>query len=670
MPLLSTYGISGSQAFGNRGLRFGGSAFYNAGGDRLIIPANTAAFSHTGNFTVEMYIYPTTISGTRLLWRQGTNVYMWLSNGQVVWYHGTNPYPFSSIPVNLNQWNHIAAVRNAGVVTMYVNGVGSGAVFNNNSVGNNQNILVGSWDGSNLYQFLGYITNVRVAKQALYTSNFTPSSIPLTRVSQGSTTTTLLLNMRSASTLNVDSGPNNFTVTNFSVTYDDFNPFAQPYVTPPAVVIQSATVTPSTFTPSEGTTITFTVSGSNTPDGTYFYTIEEDISSGAVTASDFTPAALSGSFTMTSNSGSFTITVANDLLTEGEETFVVYVRKDSTSGAILGTSGNITITDSSITPVFTATPASINEGSAGTFTVANVGVDGTYFFTVENITTTNADFVAASGSFTVSGSSGGIDNGTGSFTITPNLDRTTEGAETFRVQVRSGSTSGPVIITSNTITINDTSLTPAFTSAPNINEGSSATYSVNNLGPAGTYFWTIQNVSTTNADFASVSGSFTTSTLNGTGSFSVTTVNDYTTEGNETFRLQIRTESTSGTVILTSGNITLSDTSQTVTATPSSTFMTEGDTISITASSTSTPNGTYYWTINHITTDSLDFVADSGSFTINSNSGSFFLSAVEDFLFEGDETFQVQIRINSTSGTVIATTDVITLSDSFEFGGP
>jgi hypothetical protein len=316
--------------------------------------------------------------------------------------------------------------------------------------------------------------------------------------------------------------------------------------------------------------------------------------------------------------------------------------------------------------VFTITPASINEGSAGSFTVANVGVNGTYFFTVLNGTTVNADFSAVSGSFVVSGSTGGIDNGTGSFNITPTADRVTEGAQTFQVQVRSGSISGPVIVTSASVTVNDISLTPQFITTPaSINEGASGTFTVNNLGPAGTYFFTVLNSTTADADFSAVSGSFTTSTLNGNGSFNITTVNDFVTEGAQTFQVQVRDGSISGTVLVTSASVTVNDTSTTVTASGSPTSFNEGASTTITASATGFPNGTYFWTILNGTTTNADFTAASGSFTVsNGTSGNFTVTAATLGGAEPNETFSVQIRTVSTSGTVIATTGTLTINSN------
>jgi hypothetical protein len=626
-----------------------------------------------------MWVRPTDYNSWRLLWAQ-TGVY----NSRAYWYFlfyldrftgqlaiQMNPfYTLHPTAVALNVWSHVAVVRSSNIVTLYVNGVGASSFFGNSNL-TDQTVrpTVGNYsrvaDQSAGQDYRGYLTNVRVAKSAIYSANFTPSRTPFTRTSQGATNVQLLLNHKTSGTLATDSSANNLTVLNTNVTFDTLSPYIVPFVSSTPPVLVSATVTPNTTAVTEGTTITFSVASTNAANGTYYYTIEETAGGvGTLTTSDFTSGSLSGSFTITGNSGSFPLTVTRDLTTEGDESFSVYVRSTSITGPVLGVSPIIDITDSSITPVFTVTPASINEGGSGTFTVANVGPDGTYFFTVLNSTTANADFSAVSGSFLVSGSTGGVDNGTGSFNITPTADRVTEGSQTFQVQVRSGSTSGPVIITSASVTINDISLTPAFTVTPaSINEGASGTFTVNNLGSAGTYFFTVLNSTTANADFSAVSGSFTTSTLNGSGSFNITTVNDFVTEGAQTFQVQVREGSISGTVLVTSASVTVNDTSTTVTASGSPTSFDEGASTTITASATAFPNGTYFWTILNGTTTNADFLDTSGSFTVsNGTSGAFTVTAAILDGAEGTEFFQVQIRTGSTSGTVIATTGSLTIN--------
>jgi len=93
----------------------------------------------------------------------------------------------------------------------------------------------------------------------------------------------------------------------------------------------------------------------------------------------------------------------------------------------------------------------VDEGSAQTFNVggANI-VNGTYYWTVE---TNREDFATISGTVTVT-------NNSGSFTASPTADDSTEGPETFTVALRSGSITGPILAISDTVTINDTSLTP------------------------------------------------------------------------------------------------------------------------------------------------------------------------------------------------------------------
>jgi len=100
---------------------------------------------------------------------------------------------------------------------------------------------------------------------------------------------------------------------------------------------------------------------------------------------------------------------------------------------------------------YSATPASssVNEGSSLTINVATTNVgDTTLYF----LNSRPADFPAASDSGSFS-----LTNGTGSFTVTPTSDSNTEGSETFTVAIKTGSTSGPTVATTSTITINDTS---------------------------------------------------------------------------------------------------------------------------------------------------------------------------------------------------------------------
>lgn len=109
--------------------------------------------------------------------------------------------------------------------------------------------------------------------------------------------------------------------------------------------------------------------------------------------------------------------------------------------------------------------STINEGGSGAYYIATtlVGTGTTLYWKINHITTSDADFSSVSGSFT-------INNNIGSFLVLPVADSRTEGPETCTISVRTGSTSGPVVATSVTVTIGDTSIgrEPQIPSAPTI----------------------------------------------------------------------------------------------------------------------------------------------------------------------------------------------------------
>ena len=203
----------------------------------------------------------------------------------------------------------------------------------------------------------------------------------------------------------------------------------------------------------ESNTIQYTVTTTNTADGTTLYwkttgnTTNADIVGGNT-----------GSITITNNQAIFNVTISNDANTDGPKTLGITILTGSVNGTpVVNTDSTILINDTSLTPIlgFSSVPSSINEGSAGTFNVTSSLSNGsTGYWTINNVTSADADFSAVSGSFTVTG-------GVASFTVTPSADSTTEGTETFTVSLRIDSISGAVQSTSSSITINDTSLSPA-----------------------------------------------------------------------------------------------------------------------------------------------------------------------------------------------------------------
>jgi hypothetical protein len=192
----------------------------------LTTPSNAAFAFGTGDYTVEGWVYSLSASQQVFFTSGGTganNFYFsftpnssYIGVGtQSVWIlQGSNS-------LSLNVWYHVAASRASGTLKLFLNGVqvASGADGTNwiqgglTSVGNNS-------QGSQY--FSGYISNLRVVKgTAVYTGNFTPSTTPLTPI----TNTSLLLNTVSGAQF-ADSSTNSFTITrNGTPAWNQSSPF-------------------------------------------------------------------------------------------------------------------------------------------------------------------------------------------------------------------------------------------------------------------------------------------------------------------------------------------------------------------------------------------------------------------------------------------------------------
>jgi hypothetical protein len=177
------------------------------------------------------------------------------------------------------------------------------------------------------------------------------------------------------------------------------------------------------------------------------------------------------------------------------------------------------------------------------------------------------------------------------------------------------------------------------------------------------FYWT--NSGTTNAsDFVQniTSGSFV--TTGGSGSVTLTLVEDRFTEGSETIQYHVRTGSISGSIIASSPILVINDTSiGEYFISSSASTVNEG--VQLTFSITTTaPDNELFWT-GAGTTNSSDFIQNisSGSLFTTSGTGSLVLNVKNDILTEGIETFILQVRTNNFDGNVVATKS-ITINDT------
>lgn len=189
----------------------GGSAYFDGTGDYLSTPYSTLTTQWwTQNFTIEMWVFNNTnaVSVTNQLplqfahgvyssdstyWALGTN-----ASGQVqfYYYNGSANSIVSTAAAPLKAWNHIAMVytHSSGNISLYLNGTSVASATKSgtplNSV--NDTLNVGVAQGT---YYNGYISNIRILNgTALYSSTFTPSTTPLTAI----TNTNVLYNFTNA----------------------------------------------------------------------------------------------------------------------------------------------------------------------------------------------------------------------------------------------------------------------------------------------------------------------------------------------------------------------------------------------------------------------------------------------------------------------------------------
>ena len=93
-----------------------------------------------------------------------------------------------------------------------------------------------------------------------------------------------------------------------------------------------------------------------------------------------------------------------------------------------------------------------------------------------------------------------------------------------------------------------------------------------------------------------------------------------------------------------------------ITSNPSNGSINEGQSITWTITTSNVANGTvlYWQAVGSVNAADFTQNATSGQFTINNNTGSVTLTAVNDLTTEGNENFTFQVRTGSLTGTIVA----------------
>ena len=186
----------GSAAVNTSVVKYGtGSLKFNGVGNYLTTKATPTNSLGSSNFTVEMWVYPTSNAPQydAVLMARGSPTtpgnYSFALLGS-----GTLNAPFvsalngiivqSSVALTLNTWSYVAYVRSGNNWYIFVNGILTGSTTNSTTFNDNTNdaVFIGTaaYDQTADRTFTGYIDDLRVTNgYARYTANFTPPTAAL-----------------------------------------------------------------------------------------------------------------------------------------------------------------------------------------------------------------------------------------------------------------------------------------------------------------------------------------------------------------------------------------------------------------------------------------------------------------------------------------------------------
>lgn len=181
----------------------------------------------TGDFTIEWWQYQTDSNSFPRVFAMGTypstNIGVSIEGG-TFYFWGTGAFSFGAVSVK-NTWTHFAVTRSGTSLRVFKNGTQLGTTMTNGTNFNNTTnaLRIGNETTTSTgASFGGYITNFHwITGTAKYTTNFTPSTTPLTATAN----TKLLLLATNAPEVVSDSSGLSKTVTNNSTTWNSKTPF-------------------------------------------------------------------------------------------------------------------------------------------------------------------------------------------------------------------------------------------------------------------------------------------------------------------------------------------------------------------------------------------------------------------------------------------------------------
>jgi hypothetical protein len=167
-----------TKKFGN------GAMYFDGSGDYLTIPASPNLQFGTGDFTIEGWVNVASTSYQNILRSvNGISLGILYNAGSLALYVSSNGSSWDVAngvnigTIILSNWYHFAITRSKSTFITFLNGTQISTFTSSSTIFNSDGFYIGC-EGAGSYCFNGYIDELRITKgKALYTTNFTPSSI-------------------------------------------------------------------------------------------------------------------------------------------------------------------------------------------------------------------------------------------------------------------------------------------------------------------------------------------------------------------------------------------------------------------------------------------------------------------------------------------------------------
>jgi hypothetical protein len=225
------------------------------------------------------------------------------------------------------------------------------------------------------------------------------------------------------------------------------------YITIVGATMPEYSITSNTINIKKGQSVKFIIATTNVNNGTTLHWNND----GTTIASNFIQNINSGSFIINNNVGIVVLTVIKDFSSEDTKNIIINIRTGSSTGQSMVISEPVTILGISNLPSYKITSGSgsgsnniINKGQSIRFVITTTNiVDGTILYWTNDGTTIDRDFTQ-----NINHDQLTVNKNRCVIILTSKNTLTTNNNNTIIINIRTGSITGPIIITSNTIIIN------------------------------------------------------------------------------------------------------------------------------------------------------------------------------------------------------------------------